>query len=132
MGARRTGPEPQILWTYRGRTQSIEAWSVERGIPYSTLYSRYFHQDLALDKVLGFTPMGKRNVTTSTVYRTSDGRAGTMEDWVNWTGRSRNTLYQRVVTMKLSPDEAFELVASNRVRRKTSDAAQQGCSAIQG
>lgn len=76
--------------------------------------------------------MGKRNVRTSTVYQTSDGRTGTMEDWVKWTGRSRNTLYQRIVTMRLSPDEAFELVASNRVRRKACDAAQQGRASLQG
>lgn len=87
--------------TYKGKTQSIRAWSEELKIPYTTLYNRLVNLKWDVEKA--FTEKGdyyKKGI----LYK---NKKKTLKEWSEELNIPYTVLYQRIYTLGWSVEKAF-------------------------
>lgn len=111
--------------TYNGRRQTIVGWSHWLNIPRSTIESRYNSKsNYTPAQILGFEPLGKRQMIKRGLYTRSDGKCHTVEDWAKILGRAQSTLRARL-RRRWTIDETFELTVHVRGYHKHQDGAER-------
>ena len=78
------------LYTINGKTQNVNAWCKEYGIPQSTVYRRMKEQGLPLEEALKHgRPRGKQCINA-----TIDGETLTIEEWANRLYIHKTTIFK--------------------------------------